>query len=142
MNITGQITEHFSVEEFANPASGEEIQGVMNPQVFAFAKLMEDVRAYIVSRGWAKYAKVNSWYRTEAFNRDVAHGIPNSLHLQGLAMDVKLKLDDAQFAELASFFSAVCANRGAPGEIGLYESWIHFGWPIAYQLDTYIYDAR
>lgn len=81
-------------------------------------------------RSWLKQPMyVISWYRTKTENIAV-HGIPNSNHLTGTAMDWHLYNHDFtkdEFIKYSRKWASICKQFGCIGESGWYLWGIHLG---------------
>jgi len=117
----GRLVENFSLEEMTNKQADDEVKLVITPEVVKHACMMQELRDY-----YGKPLNVNSWYRTESFNKKVG-GDLNSCHLDGIATDISLpKLTEAKRTELITAWKVICSRWNVIGGVSLYKWGIHF----------------
>ena len=119
LNVTGNLVEHFSLNEMANNQDGGKL--VLTPEVVRHAQMMEELRKW-----YNKPMNVNSWYRTKEFNASVG-GDPNSCHLDGIATDIALpNLTAQRITNFTNKWKLICEKYGVIGGISLEPGWLHF----------------
>lgn len=123
MIITGRLLENFTLSDIACNVTPEILH--FNPDMLDF---MVRVRSF---RNWYKRPmKVNSWYRTVAYNEKIG-GEQNSMHLKGRALDFALppeyfllhKGRQALFIiNCKNYWHELCDGNGG---FGVYDDFIH-----------------
>lgn len=130
----GKLTKHFSIEEYEVNQIGT---CYITLDALEHAKILEEFRVWL-----AKPMKVNAWYRTKKYNKDVG-GASNSSHLRGVATDISMVgLNKSDFIKYAKKWKSLCAKHGVVGEAGLYTWGIHLGSHITYSKTFYHWDSR
>ena len=120
IQFSGNLSKNFSQSEY-HPGS---MTVYMYRQTVTFIKCIQAFRTWI-----NKPMYVISWYRTKQENITV-HGIANSNHLTGTAMDWHLYNHDftqEEFIKYAKKWANICKGFGCVGEAGLYGWGIHLG---------------
>lgn len=136
--ITGQITEHFNINEFA---CGDIIYFDADAIRF-ITRVCEPFRVW-----YNRPININSGYRTPKKNREVG-GDVNSLHLWTRAIDFNLPADEwpkMSRARQALFLANVrnkwfllCRAAGGFGQMTIHNGWLHLGM----SLNREYYDDR
>lgn len=120
IKFLGNLSKNFSQSEY-HPGSQE---------VYMYASTTTFIKCIQAFRSWLKQPMyVISWFRTKTENIAV-HGIPNSNHLTGTAMDWHLYNHDFtkdEFIKYSRKWAAICKQFGCIGESGLYLWGIHLG---------------
>lgn len=117
IKVTGNITPHFTIDEYAvaNPKS----EVIFSPRMLKHALLVEELRTT-----YKKVMNVTSWFRTESQNKKVG-GVSNSNHLTGTAIDFyfNIKCTETVANNVAKMWKDICAANGEVGEAGWYPYW-------------------
>lgn len=108
------LTPHFSVHELARGCEYPPQWAVMNMRYVA-QHILEPLR-----EEWGGPITINSGYRTAEHNRTVG-GSPTSLHMQGLAVDIKC----ISFA-IMMHFAAIIIKLYMQGKISFHECYPSF----------------
>ena len=120
IKFLGNLSKNFSQSEY-HPGSQE---------VYMYASTTTFIKCIQAFRSWLNQPMyVISWYRTKTENIAV-HGIPNSNHLTGTAMDWHLYNHDFtkdEFIKYSRKWAAICKQFGCIGESGWYLWGIHLG---------------
>lgn len=120
IKFLGNLSKNFSQSEY-HPGSQE---------VYMYASTTTFIKCIQAFRSWLKQPMyVISWFRTKTENIAV-HGIPNSNHLTGTAMDWHLYNHDFtkdEFIKYSRKWAAICKQFGCIGESGWYLWGIHLG---------------
>ena len=114
--ITGNIVKNFTLKEMSNNESKEDIKLIITPEVVKFAQMIQELRDY-----YKKPMLVNSWYRTEFFNKKIG-GSSNSLHIDGTAVDIKT----TDYIKLSERWKLICRKHNKIGSVNLYDTFMHF----------------
>jgi len=116
----GDVTDHFSKNEYAGTGNGA---AIMTKESMQFALMFEEFRIWL-----KRPINVTSWFRTEDQNKAVG-GIKNSNHLRGCAVDwyTNIPITDTKFIKYAKKWKSICRAHGVVGEAGLYKTFAHFG---------------
>lgn len=132
----GQLTEHFSLEDYT--AGLPKGPAHITEDAYSHAMLMEEFRRWL-----KRPIYVTCWFRTPAYNKKVG-GVSNSSHLLGIATDwhTNKAITEAMFIKYAKKWKEICERHGCVGEAGLYTWGIHFGSHIRYSKSFYNWDSR
>lgn len=132
--VDDQITEHFTLREFANSKDGNAI--IINADTVLFWHCLEVFRQW-----YNRPMNITSGYRTVAFNREVG-GASNSYHPKGLAADFLLpsdyyRMDPARrnifITNIKHKWYEICRAEGKQGSVIIYDGWLHLSfWPYQY----------
>ena len=114
--IKGNIVKNFTLDEMANNQANETVKLIITPEVVKFAQMVQELRDF-----YKKPMQVNSWYRTEFYNKQVG-GSKNSLHLDGLAVDIAT----TDYIKLAERWKIICRKHQRVGGVNLYDTFMHF----------------
>lgn len=125
---SGNLTEHFSVDEYI-VGNSKNATLTITRRSMGFARRFEKFRKRL---GLAVI--VTSWRRSEALNKQVG-GIATSNHLTGTAADwhTTVPITEKLFIKWAKWWKKICKAGGYVGEAGLYFDqngkpyFIHFG---------------
>lgn len=120
IQFSGNLSKNFSQSEY-HPGS---MTVYMYRQTVTFIKCIQAFRTWLNQPMY-----VISWYRTKHENTTV-HGVANSNHLTGTAMDWHLYNHDftkEEFIKYAKKWANICKGFGCVGEAGLYGWGIHLG---------------
>lgn len=112
--ITGHIVKNFSLQEMACKQNGD-YQLLITPEMVNFAQLVQILRDKI-----NKPIKVNSWFRTEHYNKMVG-GARYSKHLDGRAVDIA----STEYDKITRLWQTICQNNNKIGVIIYYDTFIH-----------------
>lgn len=116
---TLKLEQNFTLKELANNKAVEKVKFVYNIEVAEFLDMVQELRNKI------GVMNVNSCFRTKSFNTSCG-GSTNSLHLQGLAMDVSfVKMTDSKYNLIKSNWEAICKKYGKIGGINRYTNGVH-----------------
>lgn len=117
----GRLVPNFSLEEMANNLTKAIIKLLLTPEVVRHALMMQVLRDW-----WKRPMTVNSWYREEAYNKEVG-GDPHSCHLDGIATDIALPhLTEEQIKMFINKWKKICIKYGVIGGISIYHWGLHF----------------
>lgn len=122
--ITGRLVRNFSLQEMQDCGTL-----VITPEVVQFAQMLQELRNW-----YSKPININSWYRTQATNYRVG-GSSNSLHLNGLAVDISIKGDLQN--KFCARWQEICKKYGIVGGFNYYNTYIH----ISYGEDKFGYSS-
>ncbi len=123
MLCSGKLVKNFSLSEMACKDKNRTL--VFSPELVEHAQRMQKLREW-----YNKPMIVNSWYRTEEYNKSVG-GSSKSQHLKGTATDVALPAEFKTFTverkrewitNMREKWHSLC-NGG--GGFGLYDTFIH-----------------
>ena len=114
--MTGRIVKNFSLEEMSNSEAKEGIKLVLTPEVVEFAQMVQELRDF-----YGKPMNVNSWYRTESFNKS-CDGDANSIHLNGRAVDIAV----TDYENLTLAWRLICQLHNKIGGVNYYPTFMHF----------------
>lgn len=126
MNVTGNITKNFGLREIA--CNDKDNTLLISPQLVDHAQRLQRFRDW-----FNRPMQVNSWYRTQAYNKQIG-GEPNSQHCLGVATDVALpdeyyKMDKKRQQEFLENIKAkwqlMCQTDGLRGGVGWYVNFVH-----------------
>ena len=116
----GRLVPNFSLEEMTNATASEDIKLVLTPEVVEHAQMMQELRDW-----HGKPLSVNSWYRTESFNKKCG-GASNSEHLDGRATDIS-NIPQSKYVDFTRAWNIICSLHKKIGNIQLYSWGMHFG---------------
>ena len=125
----GNVTEHFSKDEYAGKGNGA---AIMTMESMQFCQMLEEFRVWL-----KRPMAVTSWFRNPDKNKEVG-GIPSSNHLRGCACDwnTNIEITEAKFIKYSKKWKSICKSHGVVGESGLYKWGCHFGVQNAKQLEA------
>lgn len=114
--ITGKLTKNFTLNEMKNNNAIEKVKLIITPEVVTFAQMIQELRDY-----YGKPIKVNSWYRTPAYNKKCG-GSSNSIHLDGRACDLAV----TDYENLTRVWQSICKKYNKIGGVNYYNTFMHF----------------
>lgn len=126
MKVSGYLTKYFTVEEAACNDTAQTL--VLSPELIDHARRLNEFRIW-----YNRPMKVNSWYRTEAYNKQIG-GEPNSQHCKGVATDIALpddykKWDNTRREEFLNNcqkkWEELCKRDRVQGGFGKYSTFMH-----------------
>ena len=125
MNITGNLTKNFTIEDYGINQTGTV---KLTAEAVKHAIMLQEFRTWL-----GRPMVVHAWYRTVAYNKSVG-GSPTSSHLRGVATDwhTNKTIDQAAFIKYAKKWKSICKKHGVVGEAGLYEWGMHLGSHVKY----------
>lgn len=135
MEIKGNLTKNFTVEEYGINQSGA-IK--LTADAVTHAVMLQEFRNWL-----GRPMTVHAWYRTVAYNKSVG-GSPTSSHLRGVATDFHTNkdIDKEAFIKYARKWKEICKKHGVVGEAGLYSWGMHLGSHVKYSSLFYHWDSR
>lgn len=119
IDVNTHITENFTFGELANNEAGDQVKVIYNEDIRQFAGMLQELRKW-----FNKPIKVNSWYRTAAYNKRCG-GSANSLHLKGLAMDWGINHNQTQHENVQAKWREICEKHHIVGGINHYTHGYH-----------------
>lgn len=132
VKVSGQITKHFSINEYAvaNPKS----EVYISERSVKHTQCLEKLRVR-----YNKIIHVNAYYRTAETNRRVK-GVANSNHLTGTAADIhfNIRCTETVARTVIKMWKDICEACGEVGEAGWYPGWdpnggLHLGFQNSQQ---------
>lgn len=118
-----QVQKNFKLKEVANNLAKEAVKIVFTPEWFEFMGMVQELRT-----AYNKPFDVTSNYRTRTFNASCG-GASNSLHLYGLAIDIRMtKLTSAQRDLIKAHWKKICEAHGHIGGINWYTNGFHLSY--------------
>lgn len=114
-----KLSDHFETEEFAcrdgTPYPEEWVRERLLPLVQDLELLRAELGAPI---------RIESGYRTPKYNRKIG-GAPNSLHIQGLAVDFAVDRKELTDVRLL-LYALIREGTVTEGGVGIYPTFIHY----------------
>lgn len=116
--VSGKITPHFSIWEFANSLAKDKTKLVISPEFIEHVQMLEEIRTEL---GYSM--DVSSGYRTVSFNKKCG-GSNNSAHLDGLATDIT-SIKQKDFDGVRFMWKKICEQHNKIGGINFYDWGVH-----------------
>jgi uncharacterized protein YcbK (DUF882 family) len=114
-----QLTKNFTLAEF-NCHDGTPVPAELIPNVQLLANNLQVLRDYL-----GEPIKVNSGYRTPAYNASLEGSAKNSQHLKGKASDIVVKSKSPR--QLHTIIEKLIADgKMKQGGLGLYPGFVHY----------------
>ena len=109
-NLDANVSEHFKLREFKCNDNSRVV--VLNDELVA---VLENTRQH-----FGKSIKINSGYRTVAYNSTLKNSSPQSQHTHGNAADIVVS--DVKPIDVYNYF-----NKAYPGKygVGIYNTFVH-----------------
>lgn len=130
VKVSGQITKHFSINEYA--VANPKAEVCISPRSIKHTECLEELRVR-----YNKLIHVTSYFRTTATNKKVK-GTTNSNHLTGTAADIyfNVKCSETVAKTVMRMWFDICASHGEVGEAGWYPGWApNGGMHLGFQSD-------
>lgn len=120
--LKSKITPNFKFYELACNANDEIY---MDKAVWNHAWRLQETRKRMTGRlGYVLSFVVNSWFRTVVYNSSLKGSSATSLHLKGIATDLKIRQSWIQDLLMKTWFE-VCEEDGLQGGCGRYTTFLH-----------------
>jgi uncharacterized protein YcbK (DUF882 family) len=117
----GQLTANFHISEFAcNDAANTPVPKKYEANVKKVAENLQVLRDYL-----GEVIRVNSGYRTVAYNTKLQGASPNSQHLQAKAADIIVGSKTPRQLH-AIIEKLIKQGKMHNGGLGLYKTFVHF----------------
>lgn len=114
-----QLTKDFSISEF-NSHDGAPMPADIQKNVKELAKNLQVIRDYI-----GKPIKINSGYRSPAYNATIKGAVKDSQHTKGKAADIVVSgMSPAEVGK--KIIELINAGKIKQGGVGIYASWVHY----------------
>lgn len=135
IKVQGQLTPHFSIEEYAVSCPNSIV--TISPKSLKFLDIFEQFRVAVKRKIYP-----TSFFRTPAVNKKLK-GIPNSNHLKGMACDFHyaVPITENMARKHMRMWRDLCSANGVVGEAGLYPWGMHFGIQEG-AISFYAWDSR
>lgn len=114
-----QVRKNFKLKELANNKADQVVKLVVSERMFLFMDMIQELRDKT-----GKPINVSSWYRTKSYNQKIG-GSRNSLHLDGLAMDFPMEVNENERKMMENRWRFICGKHGVVGGINHYTHGFH-----------------